>query len=79
MAKTTVKTKTKNNYIYWQSGAFKLVHHPCLPQSFMLELHVGVCHSNIRAEEVDKCNKLSVSEFHFYFLCRSNGMTLAEG
>jgi hypothetical protein len=61
------------------SGAFKLVHHPCLPQSFALELHVGVCRSNVRAEEVDKCDELSVSEFHFYFLCRSNGMTLVEG
>jgi hypothetical protein len=76
MAKTTAKTRTKNMYIHLQSGTFKLVHHPCLSQSFMLELHVGVCHSNIR---VDKCNKLSVSEFHFYFLYRSNGTMLAEG
>jgi hypothetical protein len=45
----------------------------------MLELHIGVWHSNVREEKVDKCNKLSVSEFHFYFLCRSNGMMLAEG
>jgi hypothetical protein len=79
MAKTTAKTRTKNKYIHLQSGTFKLVHYPCLPQSFMLELHIGVCCSNIRAEEVDKCDKLSVSEFHFYFLCRSNGMLLAEG
>jgi hypothetical protein len=45
----------------------------------MLELHVGVCHSNVRAEEVDKCNELLVSKFHFYFLCRSNGTMLVEG
>jgi hypothetical protein len=79
MEKTTAKPKTKNNYIYRQSGAFKLVHHPCLPQSFVLELHVGVCCSNVRAEEVDKCDELSVSKFHFYFLCRSDGTMLAEG
>jgi hypothetical protein len=77
--KLQAKTRTKDKYIDLQSGTFKLVHHPCLPQSFMLELHVGVCRSNVRAEEVDKCNKLSVSEFHFYFLCRSNGTMLAEG
>jgi hypothetical protein len=79
MAKTTAKIRTKNNYIDLQSGTFKLVHHPCLPQSFVLELHIGVCHSNVRVEEVEKCDELSVSQFHFYFLCRSNGMTLAEG
>jgi hypothetical protein len=73
------KNKDKNNFIYRQSGAFKLVHHPCLPQSFTLELHGGVCCSNIRAEEVDKCDELSVSKFHFYFLCRSNSIMLAEG
>jgi hypothetical protein len=78
MEKTTVKPKTKNNYIDLHSGAFKLVHYPCLPQSFTLELHVGVCHSDVRVEEVDRCNELSVSEFHFYFLCRLNGMMLAK-
>jgi hypothetical protein len=78
-SKNYSETKDKKQSIYQQSGTFKLVHHPCLPQSFMLELHIGVCCSNIRAEEVDKCDEPSVSKFHFYFLCRSNSMTLAEG